>query len=139
MGIEKPVEEKKFTLTYTEDEIQREISNLQSDEDIEMFLKVQTGAEKFKKLLDLQKVITKKWKVKRMKRMNNDFWFVLLCCSPFFILTFVSYLAPILIELTMRTSLLFYIFGTLQEIIVIMIFTLYFILKFKGNESRNTV
>ena len=51
---------KTFTITYTEQELKEKIMELESNESLNLFLKVEKGKEKYKEYIALLKVLESK-------------------------------------------------------------------------------
>ena len=54
------VEEKTYTVSFTEQEIKERIVDLQQDANVDLFLKIQDGQKKFDELIKLSKLLEKK-------------------------------------------------------------------------------
>jgi len=60
MAENENIEEKKYTVSFTEQEIKEKIMDLQQDANVDLFLKIQDGQKKFDELIKLSKLLEKK-------------------------------------------------------------------------------
>lgn len=56
-----------------------------------------------------------------MDKKNKSVWQTLLFMSPFLIMSLIDYAVPLMKEITLRTAVLFYIHGALNQLIALCI------------------